>query len=362
MRLPLTDAEDKKSIDMPQLEKMVDTFLERGFTYFDTAYMYHDYQSEIAIREALVKRHPRDSFTLTTKLPTMFLKEEGDQERIFNEQLSKCGVEYFDYYLLHNLGVKHYEIAQRFDSFAFVQRLKEEGKVKHIGFSFHDKADVLDRILTEHPEVEFVQLQINYLDWESESVQSRKCLETAIKHGKQVIIMEPVKGGALAELPKEAEELLKGTEPDMSVASWAVRFAASQQNVFMVLSGMSNMQQILDNTDYMQDFKPLSEEERELVFRAADITSSFVTVPCTACRYCVEGCPMSIPIPEYFSIYNAQQSKVMGMFEAREKYNTAANSGGKASECVECRACEGSCPQHIEITKFLKDVAAVFEA
>ena len=216
MRLPTTDQNDQKSIDMPQLCRMVDTFLERGFTYFDTAYMYHEGCSETAIREALVKRHPRDSFTLTTKLPTMFLKEEGDQERIFEEQRQKCGVEYFDYYLLHNLGKGNTPIAERFDSFGFLRKLKEEGKIRHIGFSFHDKADALEKILAAHPEVEFVQLQLNYLDWESERVQSRLNYETAVRHGKKVIIMEPVKGGALAKLPDEAEKLLKAADPEAS--------------------------------------------------------------------------------------------------------------------------------------------------
>ena len=212
MRLPLLREDDFAAVDTAQVERMVDLFLERGFTYFDTAYMYHDFKSETVMREVLVRRHDRASFTLASKLPTMFLKKEGDQERIFAEQLEKCGVDYFDYYLLHNLNVSHYENVRRFDSFAFARRLKAEGRIRRLGFSFHDRADLLDEILTAHPETEFVQLQINYLDWDNESIQSRKCYEVARRHGKPVVVMEPVKGGTLARLPEEAERLLHEVE------------------------------------------------------------------------------------------------------------------------------------------------------
>lgn len=362
MRLPQTDPNDPTSVDMALLNKMVDMFLERGFTYFDTAYMYHDFKSEICLREALVKRYPRERFTVASKLPTMRLKCKEDQERIFNEQLEKCGVDYFDYYLLHNLGFSHYEIAKSMDSFAFIQQKKQEGKVKQIGFSYHDTAELLDEILTAHPEVDFVQLQVNYLDWDNESIQSRKCCEVVRSHGKPIVIMEPVKGGTLANVPEAAEALFQKHQPKLSVPSWAIRYAASVEGVMMVLSGMSALDQMEDNTSFMADFQPLDQREYEIIEQAVRIINASIAVPCTACQYCAAGCPQNIAIPKYFELYNAEKQALNSGFSTQKiYYDNYIQSYGKASDCVECRQCEEQCPQHIPIVEHLKEVAKLFE-
>lgn len=362
MRLPLQDGNDAGDIDIEQVKEMVDTFLERGFTYFDTAWMYCGFKSEEAAKQALVERHPRESYTLATKLHAGFIQTKEDRDKIFNEQLRKTGVEYFDYYLLHDIGADHYKKYQELDCFSWILDKKEQGLVKHVGFSFHDNASLLDKVLTEHPEMEFVQLQINYLDWDSEGIQSRKCYEVACKHNKPVIVMEPVKGGTLANVPADVEKMFKQIHPDMSVPSWAIRFAASLENVKMVLSGMSNMEQLKDNTDYMTQLVPLNEEEHALVKKAVDRLNSNIAVPCTGCSYCTEGCPKKIAIPKYFSLYNAdlQEVKEKGWTPQGEYYSRLTQDFGKASDCVACGQCEKVCPQHLPIIKNLQEVAGHF--
>ena len=361
MRLPLTDANDKGSIDIEALKEMVDTFMEQGFTYFDTAWMYCAFKSENAVKEALTDRYPRDRYTLTTKLHASYLKTKEDRDRIFEEQRQKTGVDYFDYYLIHAIDQELYSIYNEMDCFNWLIEKKKQGLVKHIGFSYHDRAEFLDQVLTEHPEMEFVQLQMNYLDWESAEVQSRKCYEVAIKHGKPVIVMEPVKGGTLADVPAEVRESFAAYHPDLSVPSWAIRFVASLDNVAMVLSGMSNMEQLMDNISYMKEFVPMNAEETELVHKAAEMIKDSIAIPCTGCSYCTEGCPMQIAIPDLFRVYNKSKRGEITDVEANEEYRQLTESGGKARECLACGQCQVACPQHLEIINYLNDVAKCME-
>ena len=362
MRLPQLDENDATSIDIERVKDMVDTFMEKGFTYFDTAAPYHGKHSEIALREAVVKRYPRESYVVADKLTLGMIDKAEDMQSFFDGQMERTGLDYIDIYLLHALGKESYAKAQAFKAFEFAAQKKAEGKVKHVGFSFHDSAEVLDQILTEHPEVEYVQLQLNYLDWEDDNVQSRKCYEVAVKHGKKVLVMEPVKGGALAVVSPAVEKLLKDYNLDASPASWAVRFAASLEHVVMVLSGMSTEEQVEDNTSYMKEFIPLNEEEFAILEKAADMIRNDIAIACTGCAYCVEDCPQNIAIPEYFAMYNkVKRFQGVGLNWEKQRYAKKAQERGKASDCIECGLCEGHCPQHLEIRKFLKDVAETLE-
>lgn len=357
MRLPVLE---DKSVDIAQLCRMVDCFLEKGGTYFDTAYVYHKGTSETAIKAALVNRHPRESFTLANKLPGWELKCREDVQRIFDEQLERCGVSYFDYYLLHSVEAGHLPFYNRYDCWNWLLEMKAKGLVRHVGFSFHDSPELLDRLLTEHPEMEFIQLQINYLDWENNIIQSRGCYEVAQKHNVPVVVMEPVKGGTLAQLPEKAARILNAANPAVSHASWALRFCASLDNVKMVLSGISDMAQMEDNLGTMVDFRPLSVEEKSVIAEVTGTVLSFPTIPCTGCRYCVDGCLMGIPIPDMIRCLN--NSILYGKhFRTDNYYQRLAREGNPASACVGCGQCEGVCPQHLNVIEIMSKTARVFE-
>lgn len=363
MRLPVLTQNDPADIDVELVMKMVDHFINEGFTYFDTAWMYCGFNSEKTAKKVLVDRYPRDAFTLATKLHVGFVESLEDRNRIFNQQLANTGVDFFDYYLLHGIEKGSFKKYEDFDCFNWILEKKEQGLVKSAGFSFHDNAELLDEVLTRHPEMEFVQLQINYLDWDSEWIQSKKCYEVALKHGKQVIVMEPVKGGTLVSVPESVTNMFKSYNPEQSIASWAIRFAAGLENVMVVLSGMSNIEQLDNNTSYMSDFRPLSDEEKDLVKKAVDLINENIAIPCTACEYCLSGCPMKIAIPQYFSLYNEnmRESKEKGWTANMIYYEQLSKTFGKASTCIECGVCESVCPQHIPIIQRLKDVADDFE-
>ena len=363
MRLPLRDPDDQTSIDMDTLKVMVDEFLDAGFDYFDTAYYYHANSSERAIREALVERHPRGSFRLATKMPMKLLESEEQQEAIFKEQLSNCGVEYFDCYLLHNICRSYYPTAERLHTFDFLMRMRDEGRIRRLGFSIHDDADFLERVLDAHGDhTDFVQLQVNYLDWDSPDTQARRCCEVCESRGIPVIVMEPVKGGALARVPPEVESMFSEAAPGMSPASWAMRFVGGLGCVETVLSGMTDPDQMRDNIRTMRDFRPLDDREKEVLGKAIGVINSSVAVPCTGCRYCVDDCPKAIAIPEYFSIYNdAVNTPSKGLPPQRFYYMNLVGRHGKASDCIGCGRCESSCPQHLPIREHLRDVADMFE-
>lgn len=362
MRLPLLDKNDSSSIDILKVCEMVDAFIANGFTYFDTAWMYCGGKSEDAVNEVLTKRHARDSFTVTSKLPDYKIKSYEDRDIVFGEQLRKTGLEYFDYYLLHNVNSKSLNTFEKYDCFGWIEEKKKAGFAKKIGFSFHDGPECLDAVLTKYPFFDVVQLQINYLDWDS-AVQSRACYEVAKKHGKSVIVMEPVKGGTLANVPDAAEKVFKEYAPDMSTPSWAIRFAASLDNVIMVLSGMSNMEQLCDNMGYMSDFKPLTTAELEIVQKVTEIIKSENAIPCTGCEYCIVNCPQSIAIPKYFALYNADLTEHKNKARTIEAsyFNRLALRFGKPSDCIACGQCESMCPQHLPIIEHLKEVAEHFE-
>lgn len=355
MRLP--EKEDG-SVDLEPMKKMVDVFLDAGFSYFDTAYVYPG--SEEALRETLVKRHPRNRFTITTKMPMFLVNKPEDMQTTFDTSLERLGVDFLDFYLLHGINLEICQKAERLGAWEFMKKQKAEGKIGHYGFSLHDTPEHLDEILMRHPDTELVQLQINYLDWENPEVRSRELYETARRHNKPFTIMEPVKGGLLAGAGSQAERVLKAKNPNVSEASWAVRFAASLPGLVAMLSGMGNMDQLLDNIKTVKNLKPLSEDELEAVHEVVKIINSVPQVPCTGCKYCVENCPQKLNIPALMKVYNI-------FLQYKQKYSIGfpfdeATQGGRLpSTCVSCRICQQHCPQHIEIAAAMAEMAAFFE-
>jgi len=359
MRLPRT--EDGKHVDIPQFKQMVDMFIAAGGTYFDTAYVYGNGESERATKEALVDRYPRESYTLCTKLNVRAqgVYDETSAKAQFYTSLDRTGAGYFDYYLLHALMPGNYKLYDEYHIWDFAKELKERGLIKHYGFSFHGTTEMLEELLTDHPDVDFIQLQINYLDLDNPSVESQKCYDIARAHGKSFTVMEPVKGGALANPMDEVKKLFTDYAPDMSPASWAIRYCASLDGVITVLSGMSNVEQMADNLSYMKDFKPLCAEEYEVIEKVREAFRTVKAIGCTGCSYCTDGCPMQIPIPKIFSARN-RMYQFNDLRRGREAYKYAIKDAGSASDCVECGQCEGACPQALPIIKLLAECAEVF--
>ena len=360
MRFPLTDPKDVTAIDIDQVKEMVDLFMDAGGTYFDTAFVYHDGHSEVALREALVERYPRDSFTIATKCLAWALPDAEAAKACLDTSLERLGTDYVDYYLLHNVGG---ERTKKFDDFGlweWTQEMKAAGRIRNVGFSMHDGAETLDQLLNEHPEVDFIQLQVNYLDWESPVVQSRRNMEVARKHGKPVVIMEPARGGRLADLPAAVAAPLLEARPDLSQASWAYRFCYNQPGVLTVLSGMSTSDQVRQNVaEWREHGDAFSPKEQKALDAACKVLASVPTVPCTNCRYCVKDCPQQIAIPEIMNLLNLEVQTENTEF-AKQQYSWQA-APGRASDYIQGGACEAMCPQSIDIIEQLEKAAEHFE-
>ena len=364
MRLPLLDENDQTSIDVEQVKKMVDAYMESGFNYFDTAFVYHEGVGESTFKKTVVERYPRDSFKIATKLPLFVITEESQLEPIFAQQLENCGVDYIDYFMLHNVSGFTENAWKNVDLYSFIEKKKQEGKIKHIGISTHGDAEFLEEILFDHPELEFVLLQINYFDWEDEGIDAKKCWEVARKYNKKIMVMEPYKGGFLADVPEEAEKVMKEHAPDRSVVSWAMRFVANIEDIDVVLTGASTLEQLEDNIQEFKNADPLNDDEMEVIKEVTEIINSNITVDCTKCRYCVDACAEDIDIAKIFDLYN--KHKMLKIDDWTQFGNAYLNytklpDVGIASDCIECEACIEECPQSINIPDVLKDVAKTFE-
>ncbi len=357
MRLPKT--EDGKE-DIEKVCEMVDYAIANGYKYFDTAYVYDNGLSEECVKTVLTNRHDRNEFYVATKLPSWEMSSKDDCQRIFDEQLSRTGLDYFDFYLLHAIDGESIAKYEEYGAWEFCEDLKKKGIIKNFGFSFHDTADVLDDILTKHDNVDFVQLQLNYIDWEHESIQSRKCYEVARKHNKQIIVMEPVKGGLLANINDEANSLFGDVGKNTSAAAKALRYVATLDGILTVLSGMSTMAQVVENIDTFENLSPLTDSERKVYSNVAKKLLSIKTIPCTACKYCVDGCPQKISIPSLFKVFN-ENVAFPNVEIAKGRYSYVTHNGGKASSCISCGKCEGVCPQKLPIREYLNDVKKLFE-
>lgn len=356
MRLPEKDGK----IEIERVNAMVDRYMQTGMNYFDTAYIYHGGHSEEAAREAVVKRYPRDSFMLATKLPVWEVKQQSDVERIFSEQLQRTGVDYFDFYLLHSIEEANYEQYENYDCFNWGLKKKEEGKIKHFGFSFHGSPELLEKVLDKHPEMEFVQIQLNYLDRTNPVVRSQRLYDIAHKKNIPIIIMEPVRGGMLANMQPEIEAKFKAARPNDSVASWALRYVGSLDGVVTILSGMSTEEQMEDNIKTFTNFEPLTDGEMKII---DEVTEEILRIPqigCTACKYCTDGCPMKISIPDVFRTINTLR-RYPDDWRAKNFYSGLINRSGKAADCIACGQCESVCPQHLPIIELLKEAAGILD-
>lgn len=363
MRLPQTDKDKPETINQEQVNKMTELFLEKGYTYFDTAYPYHNGKSEIALKEAL-KNHHRESYIVADKLPIFAITKEEEVEPIFKEQLERCGVEYFDYYLLHNISPFSEAGYIDVDSYKFLKQQKDAGKIKKLGFSSHGDAKYIEKYLQKYPDMDFIQLQINYLDWESQTIESKKCYEVAKKHDLEVIVMEPLKGGFLANISEDANDLIKKFNPTLTPVELALRFVANLDNVFMVLCGVSSYKQMEENIEIFENMQPLSKEELDLIKQVSELINSKITVPCTKCNYCINECPVNINIPYVFDLYNSEKLLNEDGFTTYQVtyINYMKNKkNGPASACIDCGKCVEKCPQQINIPQVMKDVVESLE-